>query len=155
MNAIKKLREVFRPRTYMTPEEYGLKLLKKGLNPDGTPILDPTPIAPPIGYKKHPSMVEIIRDTVRSENLARLARESGAETFEESEDFEIGDEPPERQSPWENEFDPPLAEIARAVEEARAPVGGAGGPPPAAVPEAPPPPPAAPPAAPPPDLPKA
>ena len=117
-SALKKLRDVFRSRNRMTPEEYAAKLLSKGLNPDGSPILDPTPLAPPIGYKRHPSMVEMIRDMVRSEKLAEAARASGAETFEESEDFDVGDEPELMRSPWENEFDPPLEQLLEAGRQA-------------------------------------
>lgn len=133
MSIVDKLRETFRPQFRLTPEEYAQKLLSKGLNPDGTPILDPTPLAPPIGYKKHPSMVEIVRDMVRSEKLAQAARESGAETFEESEDFDVDDEPELMRSPWENDFDPPLETLLQAGREAlaaRQAAGGEGGAPP-------------------------
>lgn len=113
-----KLAPKFRRPRQMELEDYLAKLLDKGLNPDGTPMLDPTPMAPPIGYKKHPSMVEIVRDMVRSERLAQAAAESGHETFEESEDFDVGDDPELLRSQWENEFDPPLSELVRAGEEA-------------------------------------
>lgn len=121
----------------MTVEEYFEKLLSKGLNPDGTQILDPVPMAPPIGYKKHPSMVEIVRDMVRSEKLKQEAEASGHETFEESEDFDVEDEPIPMQSPWENDHDPSLEELLQAGRAALAQkqpveeVGGAGGTPPA------------------------
>jgi len=130
-----KLLELFRPRHRLTPEEYAKKLLSKGLHPDGSPILDPTPLAPPIGYKKAPSMVEIVRDMVRSEKLAQAAREAGHETFEESEDFDVGDEPDVMTSPWENQYEPDLKDILAAGREAIAQrekaAGGAGGIPPA------------------------
>lgn len=102
----------------LSPEEYLAKLLRKGLNEDGSPMLDPVPMAPPIGYRKQPSMVEIVRDMVRSERLRVAATEAGAETFEESEDFDVPDEF-EAHSEYENDFDPPLAEITRVVEEER------------------------------------
>ena len=104
----------------LSVEEYFKKLQDKGLNPDGTQILDPVPMAPPIGYKKHPSMVEIVRDMVRSEKLAQEAAASGRETFEESEDFDVPDEPALMPSPWTNDFDPPLEEILAAGREAMA-----------------------------------
>lgn len=115
----RQLRAARRPAP-MTVEEYFQKLLSKGLNPDGTPILDPTPMAPPIGYKRHPSMVEIVRDMVRSERLRQEAVEAGHETFEESEDFEIDDDPLPLQSPWENQHDPSLEELLAAGREAMA-----------------------------------
>lgn len=105
-----------RPRR-ITQEEYLAKMLAHGKNPDGTVKFDPTPIAPPIGYKKQPSMVEIVREMVRGERLAQAAREGGHETFEESEDFDVDDEPSQLRSEWENDFDPPLAELLKAGQE--------------------------------------
>lgn len=100
-------------------EEYLKKLSDRGLDRDGKLIPDPTPIAPPIGFKKTPSMVEIVRNMVRSERLAAEARAAGAETFEESEDFDVGDDGPDLTSGFENDFDPPIPEIRKAVEEER------------------------------------
>ena len=59
------------------------------LSPTGGEILDPTPIAPPVGFSQQPSMAEYIRDLIRSEKLAQEATEAGMETFEESEDFDV------------------------------------------------------------------
>lgn len=123
----------------LTKEEYLAKLIANGLNEDGTERVDPVPMAPPIGYKRQPSMVEIVREMVRSERLANEARLAGHETFEESEDFDVEDDIP-MQSQWENEFDPPISEVKREVEKERArksaekpaeKAGGAGGTPPA------------------------
>lgn len=143
MSVIDKLRETFRPRHRLTVEEYAAKLLARGYNPDGSQYLDPTPIAPPIGYKKQPSMVEIVRDMVRSERLAAAARESGHETFEESEDFDVDDDPDYGRTPFTSDFDPPLEvllaagreslaakEAAKAAEAQKAESGGAGAKPP-------------------------
>lgn len=142
--------DVFRRRPQrLTEDQYLKKLLEKGLHPDGTPILDPVPIAPPIGYVKAPSMVEIVRDMVRGERLRQEALAAGAETFEESEDFDVGDEDVHASSPFENEFDPPIEELLaagreavakKAAEAAKPPsgeVGGGGGTPPPKVPPAP------------------
>lgn len=99
---------MFRGRPRLTPEEYGQKLLRLGLKADGTPALDPVPLAPPIGYKKQPSMVEIVRDMVRSEKLRVAALESGSETFEEADDFDIPDDDMMPSSPYEVVFEPPV-----------------------------------------------
>lgn len=113
----KSVKRKVKPR--MTEEEYLEKMLAKSKAPDGSEVLDPTPMAPPIGYVKQPSMVEIVRNMVRSEKLALLAAEAGMETFEESEDFDVGDEAEDLLSGFENEFDPPISEVREAVEQAR------------------------------------
>ena len=104
----------------ITEEEYLAKMLERGLDEHGRLIPDPVPIAPPVGYRKQPSMVEIVRDMVRGEKLRQAALESGHETFEESEDFDIGEDGEDLLSGYENDFDPPLSEIAREVEAERA-----------------------------------
>lgn len=107
-----------RQKARLTEEEYLARLVANSKNADGSEILDPTPMAPPIGYVKQPSMVEIVRNMVRSERLALAAEEAGLETFEESEDFDVDDEL-EELSGFENDFDPPIDEVKEAVEEAR------------------------------------
>lgn len=68
--------------------------------------LDPTPIAPPVGYRKSPSLREQIREMVRSERLAQELAASGYETFEEADDFDVDDDE-DPNSPYEVHFDPP------------------------------------------------
>lgn len=70
-------------------------------------VLSAIPVAPPVGYKKQPSMVDHIRGLVRSEHLRWAAQNSGAETFEEADDFEVGDDY-DPTSPYEGDFDAPL-----------------------------------------------
>lgn len=83
----------------------------------GREVLDNTPMAPPIGYKKQPSMVEIVRDMVRSERLRVEAAEMGRESFEDADDFDIPDDPVDPSSPFENDFDPPVKELLQAGNE--------------------------------------
>lgn len=101
--------------------DYDTKLKSRGLAADGSQVPDPTPLAPPVGYKKQPSMVEIVRDMVRSERLKHEAEASGHETFEESEDFDIGDDGDDLTSGYENDFDPPVREILSEVEKSKTP----------------------------------
>lgn len=109
----------FRKRTLGSIEGWLKRLESRGYNPeDGHFVPDPTPMAPPVGYKKQPSMVEIVREMVRSERLAQEVAARGAETFEESEDFEVGDDPDQLTSGWENDYDPPVAELLKAGKEA-------------------------------------
>lgn len=65
---------------------------------------DPTPIAPPVGYVRSPTIAEQIRTMVRSEALKHHADTQGMDTFEEADDFIIGDDYDPR-SPWEEQFD--------------------------------------------------
>lgn len=80
------------------------------LTDDGYEIPDPVPMAPPVGYKKQPSMVENIRNMVRSEMLQREAAAAGFETFEESEDFGPEDDGDVAlpATAYEAVFDPPV-----------------------------------------------
>lgn len=74
------------------------------LDDEGREVMDPTPMAPPIGYNPQPSMIEHIRNMVRRE-LSQYAQESGAETFEEADDFDVGDDF-DPSSPYEEVFEP-------------------------------------------------
>lgn len=76
------------------------------LNDKGQEILDPVPMAPPVGYTRQPTMTERLRNMIHSEQLRIAAAEMGAETFEESEDFDVDDDDYDPQSPWEEQFDP-------------------------------------------------
>lgn len=72
--------------------------------------LDPTPLAPPIGFTRPRHIIDDVREMVRLE-LSRQAHEAGYESFEEAEDFDIDDEY-DPTSPWEVLFEPtPVAEL--------------------------------------------
>lgn len=86
----------------------------KPLDENGHEVLDPTPIAPPIGYTRTPSLAEQIRSMVRSEKLAQAARDAGQETFEEADDFDIGEDY-EPDSPYQANFDPMTPEERAAL----------------------------------------
>lgn len=117
------------------------------LDERGREVPDPTPIAPPVGWNPQPTLVEMIRNMVKSEKLAQEAAAAGAETFEEADDFEVGDDY-DPESPYENDFDPPVKDIVKAVEESKKKSEGVSGESPDAKPKAPeePPAPSAPPA---------
>jgi len=78
---------------------------KDYLTADGREKPDATPMAPPLGYKKQPTLHEQIRNMIVSERLRQEAMSLDAETLEEADDFEIGDFDPT--SPYEYNFDPP------------------------------------------------
>lgn len=71
----------------------------------GREIMDPTPIAPPIGYRKQPSIAEQMRAMIRSERLREEAAAQGYESFEEADDFDVDDDF-DPTSPFEEQFEP-------------------------------------------------
>lgn len=117
-----------RSKSVMLHDDYVEKMADRKLGPEGTFLFpDATPIAPPLGYIKQPSITERIRDMVRSEHLRRAAEAAGAESFEEANDFDVGDDF-DPQSPYEDEFDPlnPDADLVPPVASTGVPSPGGG-----------------------------
>ena len=89
-------------------------------NSRGEEVLDPTPMQPPLGYKRTPSLAEQILQGVRAAKYDEYM--SLEETEEEADDFEVEDMEPF--SPHENENMPTLQalkrEAARINEEIKA-----------------------------------
>jgi len=77
------------------------------LNENGHEILDDTPVAMPVGFKRPATMTEMIRQYVKTE-LSKQASDSGQESWEEADDFDIGDDY-DPKSPWELTFDQEMA----------------------------------------------
>lgn len=77
------------------------------LNEKGHEVLDDTPVAMPVGFKRPQSMTDMIRQYVRTE-LSKQASEQGNETWEEADDFDVGDDY-DPKSPWELTFDQEMA----------------------------------------------
>lgn len=75
----------------------------KALDPAGAEVPDPVPLAPPVGYTRQPSMFEHMRQLIKSEALRVAAEQAGAETFDEANDFDVGEWDPS--SPYEDEFE--------------------------------------------------
>lgn len=69
----------------------------------------------PLGFKKPESLAEQVRRLIRSEHVRQAAMASGHETFEEADDFEVGDDYDPR-SPYEEVFDPTLNEAPEVKE---------------------------------------
>lgn len=73
------------------------------LNSDGSEAPDPQPMFVASGLKKPETLQQQIRRMIRNE-ASLYAMEHGSESFEEADDFDIGDDfDPE--SPYELEFD--------------------------------------------------
>lgn len=64
---------------------------RKRFNTKGAEISDRTPVAMPLGWKRPESIEEKMRRIIR-ESLSQRAMEEGFETFDESDDFDMGDE---------------------------------------------------------------
>lgn len=85
--------------------EVKVEYMKPGLDQFGRETPDPVPMAPPLGYNRQPSLTEKIRAMVRSEHVRLAAMQAGMETFEEADDFEVGDDL-DPSTPYEEVFDP-------------------------------------------------
>lgn len=84
------------------------------LDKNGHEVLDPTPLSPPVGYVPQPSITERLRELIAGERMRRTAELREMDTFEEADDFDVDDDvAPMRDSPWENEFDPPVRDLVR------------------------------------------
>lgn len=79
---------------------------------------DPTPLAPPVGFKREPTLMEKIQLMMLKDRVQRLQDELGAESPEEAEDFEIDGEDLEPGSPYE--FDRHEEELLERVAKAQA-----------------------------------
>ena len=92
------------------------EIFTKQIDNAGREWNDGTPMEPPLGYKRQPTMVEIVREQIRSHHLAMLAMENDLETFEEADDFDVGDDYDPRTA-YENDFDPSVEELIKAGRE--------------------------------------
>lgn len=87
------------------------------LDADGREIPNPVPMQPPVGYRKQPTIAEQMRAMIRQASLE--AAQSGMETEEEANDFDVDDEY-DPTSPWEHDFDPdPAMEVMLARQSAK------------------------------------
>lgn len=95
--------EEFNTKPYF--DEDGVQVAS-GIGKDGKEYPDPVPMAPPIGYQAPPDLMTLIRQMIRAEEFKRLAAQEDFETFEESDDFDIEDDPLDPHTPYEAVFDP-------------------------------------------------
>lgn len=119
-DAVEKFVAAFRRRPpRLSAEEYALKMLARGLDANGNYKVSSVPQEPPIGYKKQPSMIDIVHEAIRSDRLAREAEEAGFETFEEADDFDVGDEDGEQLRSIHELPDAPSPHDLKRMEEMR------------------------------------
>lgn len=87
------------------------------LDSKGREIPSSVPVAPPVGYVKHKSIAEQMREMLRQASME--AQQNGAETEEEANDFDVGEDF-DPHSPWEHDFEvDPEAEALIALMSAR------------------------------------
>lgn len=94
------------------PETGELRMKNGYHNESGLEMCSSIPVAPPVGLTKRPSIIDQVRRMVRQE-FSQAAREQGMESFEEADDFDVGDDFDPR-SPYEEFFDPPPATPSEA-----------------------------------------
>ncbi|UDN67493.1 hypothetical protein [robinz microvirus RP_32] len=68
----------------------------------GREIPNPLPLAPPVGYKKSPTIAEQMRQMIRMASYE--AAHAGAETEEEANDFDVGEDF-DPSTPYEHDFE--------------------------------------------------
>lgn len=83
---------------------------------NGNEIGNPTPMQPPLGYKKSLSLAEQIGQQVRLAKLEMLENRHLEETEEEADDFNVGDDY-EPLSPHENDHVPSVAVLKERAQK--------------------------------------
>lgn len=76
-------------------------------NERGEEIMDPTPVAVPFKFQQR-SQFDWMRQFIRNE-ISRNAAEQGMESFEEANDFDVGEDF-DPTTPYEEHFDPETGE---------------------------------------------
>lgn len=88
--------------------ERAVSLAKKSVekfNADGEELVDGRSMEPPLGYVPSESLAEQIARAVRSHAVQQAIADSGGETEEEANDFNVGDDF-DPTSPYEAYFEP-------------------------------------------------
>jgi len=102
--------DVFDPKTGELLQQVDLPLDEAGvphtavLDDRGHEVVDPTPVAPPVGFVATEPLEVLIRRMVESSQLAAAAEKVGAGTFSEEDDFAVGDDY-DPSSPYEEVFE--------------------------------------------------
>lgn len=88
---------------------------KRFLGKGGQEMTDSTPLRIPLGFQRPETLAEQVQRLVRT-HISQTAANQGFETFEESEDFDVEDEPDFPDTPYEMLFDPILQREVTADE---------------------------------------
>lgn len=92
-----------------------------GIGVDGKEYGDPVPMQPPVGYQSPPDILTLIRSMVRNEEFLAKLKSEDMETFEESDDFEIDDDP-FPMTDYEKVFYPPAEKNGDGSPQGAAPL---------------------------------
>lgn len=84
------------------PFQYEQSVQSQYLDEHGRELPNPVPMAPPIGYKKSPSIADQMRAMIRL--ASHEAANAGAESEEEANDFDVGEDM-DPHTPYEHEFE--------------------------------------------------
>lgn len=95
-----------------------MNFFRKLFNDKGEELPDPTPVSINTGLKKPQTLQETIRKLVRDESFRATLDRVGLETFEEADDFDVGDDF-DPTSPYEEDFDPDHKFIGARIGEQR------------------------------------
>lgn len=69
-----------------------VRAFRQSYNDRGEELPDKTPVAVPLDFKRPPDIHSLIAQYVRSEAFRQKAEAAGAESFEEANDFDLGEE---------------------------------------------------------------
>lgn len=89
-------------------------------NERGEEILDPTPIALPVGFTRPRSLQDTMKKLVQDELIRRDLQAHEIETFEEADDFDVEEQDPLESTPYEDCFEPAIPGLAAREQEIRA-----------------------------------
>ena len=87
------------------------------LDEKGHEVLDQTPLAIPVGFGPPETLAEQIRRILRTEQFRASIEAEGHESFEEADDFDVGDDF-DPKSPYEEDFEPAVSATQVSPEEA-------------------------------------
>lgn len=97
---------------------FELSVQSQYLDLHGRELPNPVPLAPPVNYKKQPTIAEQMRAMIRQASYE--AASAGAETEEEANDFDVGEDF-DPTTPYEHDFDMDPALEAMLALQSRPP----------------------------------
>lgn len=101
------------------PED--MEMVAATLDAYGREVLDPTPLAPPVGYQDPPTIEQMIRSFIHNERIQAEIAAQGFETEEEANDFGVPDDiDPFSEHEYSEEEEAFVQEQIRAFREAKA-----------------------------------